>query len=86
MVWYSLAIFVELAIAFGLALLLNAQIRARRFFRVAFLLPLMLSPGRGVVDDRQVHARVPLRPGVAAGARARLGGPGVLRQPEIWRS
>ncbi|MCY7417701.1 MAG: sugar ABC transporter permease [Chloroflexi bacterium] len=44
MVWYSLAIFVELAIAFGLALLLNAQIRARRFFRVAFLLPLMLSP------------------------------------------
>jgi multiple sugar transport system permease protein len=44
MVWYSLAIVVELAIAFGLALLLNAQIRARRFFRVAFLLPLMLSP------------------------------------------
>jgi multiple sugar transport system permease protein len=44
MVWYSLAIFVELAIAFGLALLLHAQIRARRFFRVVFLLPLMLSP------------------------------------------
>jgi len=44
MVWYALAIVVELAIAFGLALLLNAQIRARRFFRVAFLLPLMLSP------------------------------------------
>ena len=38
------AIVVELGIAFGLALLLNAQIRARRFFRVAFLLPLMLSP------------------------------------------
>jgi multiple sugar transport system permease protein len=34
----------EYAIAFGLALLLNAEIRARKFFRVAFLLPLMLSP------------------------------------------
>jgi len=44
MVWYSLAIVVELAIAFGLAMLLNTQIRARKFFRVAFLLPLMLSP------------------------------------------
>jgi len=31
-------------IAFGLALLLNAEIRARKFFRVVFLLPLMLSP------------------------------------------
>jgi multiple sugar transport system permease protein len=39
MVWYTLAILVEYAIAFGLALLLNAQIRARKFFRVAFLLP-----------------------------------------------
>jgi multiple sugar transport system permease protein len=44
MVWYVLAIVVEYAIAFSLALLLNAQIRARKFFRVAFLLPLMLSP------------------------------------------
>jgi multiple sugar transport system permease protein len=44
MVWYTLAILVEYTIAFGLALLLNAQIRARKFFRVAFLLPLMLSP------------------------------------------
>ncbi len=44
MVWYVLAIAVEYAIAFGLALLLNAEIRARKFFRVAFLLPLMLSP------------------------------------------
>jgi multiple sugar transport system permease protein len=44
MVWYVLAIIVEYAIAFGLALLLNGQIRARKFFRVAFLLPLMLSP------------------------------------------
>ncbi|MDB5666968.1 carbohydrate ABC transporter permease [Cypionkella sp.] len=44
MVWYVLAILVEYAIAFGLALALNAEIRARKFFRVAFLLPLMLSP------------------------------------------
>lgn len=59
MVWYCLAIALELAVAFGLALLLNAQIRARRFFRVAFLLPLMLSPvavswmiGRSLLDFR----------------------------------
>lgn len=44
MVWYTLAIVVEYAVAFGLALLLNAQIRGRKFFRVAFLMPLMLSP------------------------------------------
>ncbi len=44
MVWYSLAILVEYAIAFGLALMLATQIRARKFFRVAFLMPLMLSP------------------------------------------
>lgn len=44
MVWYTAVIVVEYAIAFGLAMLLSAQIRARRFFRVAFLLPLMLSP------------------------------------------
>jgi multiple sugar transport system permease protein len=44
MIWYVLVIVVEYAIAFGLALLLNAEIRARKFFRVAFLLPLMLSP------------------------------------------
>jgi multiple sugar transport system permease protein len=44
MVWYVLAVLVQYAIAFALALLLNAEIRARRFFRVAFLLPFMLSP------------------------------------------
>ena len=44
MVLYTLAILVEYAIAFGLALLLNAEIRARKFWRVTFLLPLMLSP------------------------------------------
>ncbi|WP_191059365.1 carbohydrate ABC transporter permease [Geminicoccus harenae] len=44
MVIYVLAVLVQYAIAFGLALLLNAEIRARKFFRVAFLLPFMLSP------------------------------------------
>lgn len=44
MFYYSVAVIVEYAIAFGLALLLNAEIRGRKFFRVAFLLPFMLSP------------------------------------------
>ncbi|MBC6438036.1 MAG: sugar ABC transporter permease [Rhodobacteraceae bacterium] len=44
MVFYTAVILVEYIIAFGLALILNSQIRARKFFRVAFLLPLMLSP------------------------------------------
>lgn len=59
MVWYTLAILVEYAIAFGLALLLAGQIRARKFFRVAFLLPLMLSPvavswmiGKSMLEQR----------------------------------
>ncbi len=43
-VYYVIAVFIEYAIAFGLALLLNADIRGRRFFRVAFLMPFMLSP------------------------------------------
>jgi multiple sugar transport system permease protein len=57
--WYCLAIIVEYAIAFGLALMLNSQIRARKFFRVAFLLPLMLSPvavswmiGKSMLENR----------------------------------
>ena len=44
MIFYAVAVVGEYAIAFGLALLLNAEIRARKFFRVVFLLPLMLSP------------------------------------------
>jgi multiple sugar transport system permease protein len=44
MTFYAAAVLGEYAIAFGLALLLNAEIRARKFFRVVFLLPLMLSP------------------------------------------
>jgi multiple sugar transport system permease protein len=44
MVFYVLAVAIQYAIAFGLALLLNADIKARKFFRVSFLLPFMLSP------------------------------------------
>ena len=44
MVFYVVSVLAQYAIAFGLALLLNADIRARKFFRVAFLLPFMLSP------------------------------------------
>lgn len=59
MFWYVLAVFAQYAIAFGLALLLNADIVARKFFRVAFLLPLMLSPvavswmiGKSLMENR----------------------------------
>lgn len=59
MIYYTAAIIVEYAIAFGLAILLNAEIRARKFFRVAFLLPLMLSPvavswmiGKSTLENR----------------------------------
>jgi len=44
MVYYVAMIAFEYAIAFGLALVLASNIRARKFFRVSFLLPLMLSP------------------------------------------
>lgn len=44
MVFYVTSVLGQYALAFGLALLLNAEIRARRFFRIAFLLPFMLSP------------------------------------------
>jgi multiple sugar transport system permease protein len=44
MIFYAVAVLGEYAVAFGLALLLNTEIRARKFFRVVFLLPLMLSP------------------------------------------
>ena len=59
MIYYVLAVVVEYSIAFGLALLLNAQIRARKFFRVVFLMPLMLSPvavswmiGKSLMENR----------------------------------
>ncbi len=44
MIFYVLAVLGEYAVAFAVALLLNAEIRARKFFRVVFLLPFMLSP------------------------------------------
>jgi multiple sugar transport system permease protein len=44
MVYYVLAVLAQYAIAFGLALLLNQDIRGRKLFRVIFLLPFMLSP------------------------------------------
>jgi multiple sugar transport system permease protein len=43
-VFYIATVAVEFFMAFALALLLNAQIRARKFFRIAFLTPFMLSP------------------------------------------
>jgi multiple sugar transport system permease protein len=59
MVFYVATVIVQYAIAFGLALLLNAEIRARKFFRVAFLLPFMLSPvavswmiGKSLTENR----------------------------------
>jgi multiple sugar transport system permease protein len=59
MVYYVIAVFFEYAIAFGLALLLNTEIRARRFFRIVFLLPFMLSPvavswmvGKSIMENR----------------------------------
>nr|WP_246715330.1 sugar ABC transporter permease [Aestuariivirga litoralis] len=44
MIFYVGTVLVQYVIAFGLALLLNADIKGQRFFRVAFLLPFMLSP------------------------------------------
>jgi multiple sugar transport system permease protein len=59
MIYYVLSVFVQYAIAFGLALLLNADVRGRKFFRVTFLLPFMLSPvavswmiGKSMMDLR----------------------------------
>jgi multiple sugar transport system permease protein len=44
MVFYVATVLVQYVIAFGLALLLNHDIKGQKFFRVAFLLPFMLSP------------------------------------------
>ena len=59
MVYYVFAVLVQYAIAFGLALLLNSDIKGRKFFRVAFLMPFMLSPvavswmiGKSIFDLR----------------------------------
>ena len=59
MVFYVGTVIVQYVIAFGLALLINADIRGRKFFRVAFLLPFMLSPvavswmiGKSLMENR----------------------------------
>lgn len=44
MLIYLIGVLVQYVIAFGLALLLNQNIRGRRLFRIVFLLPFMLSP------------------------------------------
>jgi multiple sugar transport system permease protein len=56
---YQIGVLVQYVIAFALALLLNQQIRAQKFFRVVFLLPFMLSPvavgwmiGRSILDSQ----------------------------------
>jgi multiple sugar transport system permease protein len=86
MVWYVLAVLVQYAIAFGLALLLNAEIRARRFFRVAFLLPFMLSPvAVSWMIGKSIYG-ISLRPGRRAGASPRLGRPAFFASPWLARS
>ena len=57
--FYVLTVALQYTIAFGLALLLNADIVGRKFFRVAFLLPFMLSPvavswmiGKSIMENR----------------------------------
>jgi multiple sugar transport system permease protein len=54
---YLIGVLIQYVIALGLALLLNQNIRGRKFFRVVFLLPFMLSPvaigwmiGRSILD------------------------------------
>ena len=78
MVFYVGTVAVQYAIAFGLALLLNADIRGRKFFRVAFLLPFMLSPvaigwmfGKSMMETR-------FGPGRQLSSAFGLGEPGVL--------
>lgn len=44
MVFYVSAVLAQYVIAYVLAILLNQRIRGRKFFRVVFLLPFMLSP------------------------------------------
>ena len=85
MVYYVLAVSVEYAIAFGLALLLNAQIRARKFFRIVFLMPLMLSPV--AVSWMIGKSLMEYRFGPAATLARQLGweSPAFFASPEIAR-
>ena len=85
MVYYLVAILVEYAIAFGLALLLNSQIIARKFFRVVFLMPLMLSPV--AVSWMLGKSLMEYRFGPAATLARQLGweSPAFFSSPEIAR-
>jgi multiple sugar transport system permease protein len=85
MIYYVLAVLVEYAIAFGLALLLNAQITARKFFRVVFLMPLMLSPvavswmiGKSLMENR-------FGPAATLARQLGWGSPAFFTSPEIAR-
>jgi multiple sugar transport system permease protein len=59
LIFAFLGVPLQYLLALGLALLLNQEIRARKFFRVAFLLPFMISPiavgwmiGKAMFDAR----------------------------------
>ena len=59
-IFVGLGVPFQYVIALGLALLLNQEIRGRRFFRVVFLLPFMMSPvaagwmvGRSIMDAQR---------------------------------
>lgn len=86
MVYYTLAIIVEYAIAFGLALILVGEIRARKFFRVAFLMPLMLSPV--AVSWMVGKSMMEIRFGPIARLARQLGwdSPSFFGSPEIARA
>ena len=85
MVYYTLAVLLEYAIAFGLALLLNADIRARKFWRVTFLIPFMLSPV--AVSWMIGKSMMEYRYGPVAGLARLLGwnSPSFFTQPWIAR-
>ena len=87
MVLYTLVILVEYAIAFGLALLLNADIRARKFWRVTFLLPLMLSPVAvsWMIGKSMLEVRFGPYPGFCAGWAGKTRPSSVrLNWPNSW--
>lgn len=59
-IFVGIGVPLQYAIALGLALLLNQELRGRRFFRVIFLLPFMMSPvaagwmiGRSIFDAQR---------------------------------
>ena len=67
------AVPLQYVIAFGVALLLNQNVRVRKFFRVAFLLPFMISPvavGWMVQNRARAFDRARLRHGLGAERQA----------------